>query len=69
MHAGSQPLGDAGLVAFIRCGHWWLYPCHPTAVQMHEIARFHLRVACSFCFAAWLDATHARACGTALRVN
>ena len=69
MHAGSQSLGDAGLVAFTRCGHWWVYPCHPTMAQMHELARFNVGIACSFCFAAWLDATRVRACGTAWRVN
>jgi len=69
IHAGAQPLDAAGLVAFTPCGHWWVYPCHATAAQLHDLARFNLGIACSFCLAAWQDATHARACGTARRVN
>lgn len=69
MHGGSQPLGDAGLVAFTLCGHWWVYPVRADAAQMHDLARFNLGIACSFCLVAWLDATHAKACGTDLRVN
>jgi hypothetical protein len=67
--AGAVPLDDAGLVAFTPCGHWWVYPVHATAEQMHELARFNLGIACSFCLAAWQDATRPRACGTATRVN
>ena len=66
---GADPLGGAGLVAFTPCGHWWVYPVHATAEQMHDLARFNLGLACSFCLAAWQDATHVRACGTTLRVN
>jgi hypothetical protein len=69
IHAGAQPLDDAGLVAFTPCGHWWVYPIHANAAQMHEVARFNLGIACSFCLAGWLDATHPRASGTAWRVN
>ena len=69
MSMGSQPLGAAGLVAFTSCGHWWVYPCRPTAAQMHALARFNLAIACSFCLTAWQDATNARTCGTAWRMN
>jgi hypothetical protein len=69
IHAGAQSLDDAGLVAFPPCGHWWVYPVHASVAQMHELARFNLGIACSFCLAAWQDATHARACGTPTRVN
>ena len=47
----------------------WLYRVRLDAEQMHDLARFNLGIACSFCLAAWQDATRARACGTALRVN
>jgi len=67
VHAGAEAFDDAGLVAFTRCGHWWVYPRCATAEQMHEVNRFNLGIACSFCLAAWLDAIHARACGTATR--
>jgi len=66
---GSEPLEEAGLVAFTACGHWWVYPCHATPVQMHDLARFNLGIACSFCLASRLDATHARAARTTQRVN
>jgi hypothetical protein len=69
LHAGAQPLDDAGLVAFTPCGHWWVYSVHADAEQMHELARFTLGIACSFCLTAWLDATYVRACGTPTRVN
>jgi hypothetical protein len=69
IHAGAQPLDAAGLVAFTRCGHWWVYPVHVTAEQLHEVARFNLGIACSFCLAAGLDATRVRASGTTRRVN
>jgi hypothetical protein len=60
----------AGLVALTPCGHWWMYPAaSATATQMHDLARFNLGIACSFCLAAYHDATHPRACGTATRVN
>jgi hypothetical protein len=68
-HAGAQLLDDAGLVAFTPCGHWWIYRTRADAEQMHELAHFNLGIACTFCFAARLDATRAKACGTALRVN
>jgi hypothetical protein len=68
-HAGVVPLDDAALVAFTPCGHWWVYPVHASPEQMHDLARFNLGLACSFCLAEWQDATHARACGTATRVN
>ena len=67
--AGVVPLDGTGLVAFTPCGHWWVYPGCTTTEEMHALARFHLGVACSFCLTAWQDATHARACGTATRVN
>jgi len=66
---GTERLEEAGLVAFTACGHWWVYPCHATPVQMHDLARFHLGIVCSFCLAAWQRATSARMCGTATRVN
>ena len=69
MQAGSQPLGDAGLVAFTPCGHWWVYPVCANAGQMHELARFNLGIACSFCQVARHDATHVRVGGPVLRVN
>ena len=69
IHAGAQPLGGAGLVAFTPCGHWWVYPCHASPAQMHDLARFNLGIACGFCLADWQRATNARACGTAWRVN
>jgi hypothetical protein len=69
IHAGAQSLDDAGLVAFTRCGHWWVYPVHAAAAQLHDVARFNLGIACSFCLAAWLDATRVRASGTTRRVN
>jgi len=68
-HAGVVPLDDAALVAFTPCGHWWVYPVHASPEQMHDLARFNLGLACSFCLAEWQDATPARACGTATRVN
>ena len=69
MHPGSQPLEAAGLVAFTRCGHWWVYPVQADAAQMHQLARFNLGLACSFCLADWQRARSPRACGTAGRVN
>ena len=69
IHAGAQSLDDAGLVAFPSCGHWWVYPVHATVEQLHDVARFNLGLACSFCLAAWLDATHVRAGGTLRRLN
>jgi hypothetical protein len=44
-------LGDAGLVAFTPCGHWWVYPVHADPEQLQELARFNLGIACSFCLA------------------
>lgn len=69
IHAGAQNMDDAGLVAFTPCGHWWIYPTRADVEQMHELARFNLGIACSFCLASRLDATHARAAGTTQRVN
>jgi len=69
MPVGSQPLDEAGLVAFTRCGHWWVYPCHPTAAQMHDLARFNLGIACSFCLAKLQAAQLARIPGTTWRLN
>jgi hypothetical protein len=66
---GNEPLGTAGLVAITRCGHWWVYPTRADREQMHELARFNLGIACTFCLAAWQDATSARACGIRWRVN
>ena len=60
----------AGLVAFGPCGHWWAYPVvSATPEQLHDLARFNLGGACSFCLAASHDALNPRACGTATRVN
>ena len=64
-----RPLGGAGLVAFSRCGHWWVYPCRPTVEQMHELARFNLMTRCSFCFADWQAHADVQARPTATRVN
>jgi hypothetical protein len=69
MPAGSDPLSPAGLVAFTPCGHWWVYPVHADAEQMHDLARFNLGVACSFCIAEWQAATHTHSRPTVLRVN
>jgi hypothetical protein len=66
---GNEPLDGAGLVAFTACGHWWVYPVHADAEQMHDLARFNLRIVCSFCLAARQDAAHVRASGTPTRVN
>lgn len=68
-HAGAQTLDDAGFVAFTSCGHWWVCSTRADVVQMHELARFNLGIACSFCLASWLDATHVRVAGTTRRVN
>ena len=67
--SGNEPLEGTGLAVFTACGHWWVYPVRATAEQMHEVARFNLGIACSFCLAAWSDATHVRACGTPTRIN
>jgi hypothetical protein len=69
VHLGAQRLEDAGLIAFTRCGHWWVYPNRATLEQMHDLDRFNHGIVCGFCLATWQDATHARACGTAGRVN
>ena len=66
---GNEPLGRVGLVTLARCGHWWVYPIRAGVEQMHDLARFSLGLACSFCLAACHDALNARACGTATRVN
>ena len=66
---GNEPLDRSGLVAFTRCGHWWAYPEPTTAEQMHDVARFNLGVACSFCLADWHVATHAQARGMLTRRN
>lgn len=68
-HAEGLPLDDAGLVAFSRCGHWWVYPVHATVEQMHELARFNLRIACGFCLGEWQAATRTQPRGTATRLN
>ncbi len=68
-HDGSIPLDDAGLVAFSRCGHWWVYPVRATVEQMHDLARFNLGIACSFCLGEWQAATRAQARATATRRN
>jgi hypothetical protein len=66
---GNDPLDSAGLVAFTPCGHWWVYPVRVTIEQMHDLARFNLGIACSFCLADWQAATHARSRPTVSRVN
>ena len=66
---GNEPLGPAGLVALTPCGHWWVYPVRADAEQMHDLARFNLGIACSFCLADWQRAREPRACGIAQRVN
>jgi hypothetical protein len=68
-HIGAQRLDTSGLVTFPRCGHWWIYPVRAAPAQMHELARFNLGVACSFCLTALEDAAGARVCGTGWRVN
>ena len=69
MHAGSERLGDAGLVAFTPCGHWWVYPIRADAAQLHRLARFNLGLACSFCLADWQRASNACESGTTRRLN
>jgi hypothetical protein len=66
---GNQPLGDAGVVALTRCGHWWVYPVRGTAEQMHRLASFNVGIACSFCLRDWRAATHPVAYGVGSRVN
>jgi hypothetical protein len=66
---GNEPLEGAGLVAFTPCGHWWVYPTHATPEQMHDLARFNLGIACSFCLAEWQASTRAYEPGTAMRIN
>jgi hypothetical protein len=68
-NVGAVPLDDAGLVAFTPCGHWWVYPVHASPEQMHDLARFNLGIACSFCLAEWQAATRPQARGTATRIN
>ena len=68
-HDGAELLNEAGLVAFTRCGHWWVYPVHASPEQLHELARFNLGLVCSFCLATWQAATCARVPGTVSRVN
>lgn len=67
--AGAEPLDDAGLIALTPCGHWWVYPCHASIQQMHDLARFNLGIACTFCLAEWEHASSLRPESTALRVN
>jgi hypothetical protein len=67
--SGNDPLGAAGLVALLSCGHWWVYQVNATPEQMHELARFNPGIVCSFCLAGWHAATNARVPGTASRVN
>ena len=67
--AGSDPLGPAGLVALLPCGHWWVYRTSATPDQMHELARFNLGIVCSFCLAGWHAAMNVRGPGTTARVN
>ena len=66
---GNDPLGPAGLVAFTPCGHWWVYPVHADAEQMHDLARFNLGIACSFCLGEWQAAIRAQARPTPTRIN
>jgi len=68
-NVGIVPLDDAGLVAFTPCGHWWVYPVHASPEQMHDLARFNLGIACSFCLAERQAATQPQARGTATRIN
>jgi hypothetical protein len=69
IHAGARSLDDAGLVAFMPCGHWWVYPVHASPEQLHELARLNLGLDCDFCLADWRAATRAQARPTATRVN
>ena len=66
---GSDPLGAAGLVVLLSCGHWWVYRINATPEEMHDVARFNLGIVCSFCLADWHTATKARAPETTARVN
>ena len=66
---GNEPLEPCGVVAFTRCGHWWVYPTRATIEQMHDVAAFNLGLACSFCMADWQAASRVHARGTATRVN
>jgi hypothetical protein len=65
---GSEPL-DAAVVAFTHCGHWRVYPVRADPELMHELARFNLGIACSFCLAEWQAATRVPAGGTATSLN
>ncbi len=64
-----RSLGDAGLVAVSRCGHWWTYPFGMTVEQMHEVARFNRMTPCPFCFSAWQAQTTALARHPSVRVH
>ena len=66
---GNAPLGPAGLVTFMSCGHWWTYPAGGSMEQMHALAGFSLGLACSFCIADWQTVARIHARGTATRVN
>jgi hypothetical protein len=66
---GNEHLSRSGLVAFTRCGHWWVYDVGGTVDQLHDLARFNLGIACSFCVGELYAATHVAARGTDGRVN
>lgn len=66
---GNEPLGPAGLVAFMECGHWWVYPFRMSSERMHDLARFNAGILCSFCLAELQAMTRPQARGTTLRVN
>jgi hypothetical protein len=67
--SGNEPLETAGLVAFTPCGHWWVYPTRATPEQMHDLARFNLGIACTFCLAEWRAAIHIQGRATVTRMN
>lgn len=67
--AGNEPLESTGLVAFPRCGHWWVYPVAAIPAQMHDLARFDLGVTCSFCVGGLYAATQPHTRAAAGRVN
>ena len=69
MTCGNEPLGRSGLVAIVRCGHWWVYPSGRSVAELHALASFNLGVACSFCVGDFRAATTIVSRSTTGRVN
>ena len=66
---GNEPLGRSGLIAFTRCGHWWVYDISGKVEQLHHVARFNLGIVCSFCVGELYAASKIPTRGTMGRVN